>query len=166
MNIIIMSTKPCFWSRVAIKTHKVPSQFYSHTLPRLKPSIWTDNHHQHSHRHQHQQSPFNNIFKLIKALVPKQPLMFQFRFFEDPVDSGGHKNESHSDLGFLVMAGGTWQREIQIQLQTEILVFERLLGTGWLAEARKDLFHRNPATPTVPSLAKQIKKIAVSGHYL
>ena len=74
--------------------------------------------------------------------------MFQFRFFVDPVDSGGHKNESHSDLGFLVMAGGTWQREIQIQLQTEILVFERLLGTGWLAEARKDLFHRNPATPS------------------
>ena len=39
INIIIMITKPCFWSRAAIKSHKVPSQFYSHTLPRLKPSI-------------------------------------------------------------------------------------------------------------------------------
>ena len=135
MNIIIMSTKPCFWSRVAIKTHKVPSQFYSHTLPRLKPSIWTDNHHQHRHRHQHQQNPYNHIFKLIKALLPRQSSMFQFRFFVDPVDSGGQD----SDLGLFLMAGclagGTWQRQIQIQMQTEILVFERLLGTRWLAEA-------------------------------
>ena len=164
MNIIIMSTKPCFWSRVAIKTHKVPSQFYSHTLPRLKPSIWTDNHHQHRHRHQHQQNPYNHIFKLIKELVPKQPSVFLFRFFVDPMDSGCQ----HSDLWLLVMAGylagGTWQRQIQIQMQTKILVLGRLLGTGWLAEAREDLFHRKPATPWVPSLAKQMTNLLFLGN--
>ena len=80
-------------------------------------------------------NPYNHEFKSIKALLPKQSSMFQFRFFVDPVDSGGQD----SDLGLFLMAGclagGTWQRQIQIQMQTEILVFERLLGTRWLAEA-------------------------------
>ena len=95
-------------------------------------------------------------------------LHFSVQIFVDPVDSVGQQNESQSDIGLLLivdcLAGGTWQRQIQIQMQTEILVFERLLGTGWLAEARKDLFHRNPATPSVPSLAKQITNLLFLGN--
>ena len=96
-------------------------------------------------------------------------LHFSVQIFVDPVDSVGQQNESQSDIGLLLivdcLAGGTWQRQIQIQMQTEILVFERLLGTGWLAEARKDLFHRKPATPSVPStIAKQITNLLFLGN--